>query len=247
MNSNINLLFTNEKKYYSSKVESLSWNYFIPKSLDECVNFITIYQPKTILIDTSVDHKTLMECISKIKHTYNYSPVTIFAQKNNILNIINNSKNDDANSFMSKTYVEIPIEIEKKLDYALAGFKFSASLKGYNYIKRCLFEGICDPSMFENIEKCLYNKIADIFSTSKYSVERGINFSIRRAFLENPTAFSIYINKNKKPPSNGKFLKTLLIYIKYLDATPKAQPMTEYPVSKGEWEISYPDFVNNFF
>ena len=247
MNRNINLLFTNEKKYYAGKTDLLSWNYFLPRNLDECINFITIYQPKMILIDTAVDHRTLIECISKIKHTYNYSPVTIFAQKSSLLEIINTPENDQNAFVKTKSFVEIPIEIEKKLDYALAGFKFSASLKGYNYIKRCLFEGICNPAIFESIEKCLYNKVAEVYSTSKYSVERGINFSIRRAFLENPTAFNIYINKNKKPPSNGKFLKTLLIYIKYLDSTPKVQPMADYPVSKKEWEISYPDFVNNFF
>lgn len=247
MNSNINLLFTNEKKYYAGKTNKLSWDYFIPETLDDCVNFITIYQPKMILIDTSVDHKTLVECIPKIKHTNNYAPVTIFAQKDNIIDIINKSKNDESVSLGKKQHIEIPLEIEKNLDYALAGFQFSASLKGYNYIKRCLFEGICDPSILDNIEKCLYIKVANIFSTSKYSVERGINFSIRRAFLENPTAFSIYVDKSKRPPSNGKFLKTLLIYIRYLDATPKTLPMSEYPVSKREWEMSYPDFVNNFF
>jgi hypothetical protein len=197
-----------------------------------------------ILLDTSVDHKTVLECISKIKHTYTYSPIIIFAEKGKIFEIITN---DLLPVCKSQSQIKIPIEIEKKLDYALAEFKFSPALKGYNFIKRCIFEGICNPTIFDSIEKNLYNRVADIYLTTKYSIERAINFSIRRAFSENPDSFNKYVNRSDTPPSNGKFLKTLLIHIKYLDATPKVQPMSEYPVSKKEWEIYYPDFVNNFF
>jgi hypothetical protein len=256
MKKTIDLLFTNDKKYYTEKNNMIIWNYFIPNDLDDFISYLTFYQPNLILIDSSVDHNTISECISKIKHTYSYSPITVYAKKEKILEIIL-SKLLSTNK--SSNQIAIPIEIEKKLDYALAELKFSPTLKGYNFIKRCIFEGICNPTIFENIEKNLYYKIADIYLTTKYSVERGINFSIKKAFLENSSGFNTYFDNLSGPPSNGKFLKTLLIYIKYLEMTPGMQSISqlerppiqpiviEDPDIQKEWYIPFTDIMNGFF
>jgi hypothetical protein len=106
INKPIGLLLTKDKKYYTDKNEQVIWNYFFTKNLDECINFITLYQPKTILIDTSVDHETILGCIAKIKYIY-------YPQNVETLNLtIGDIKN--------ASILKIPIS------YALKGYPISA-------------------------------------------------------------------------------------------------------------------------
>jgi hypothetical protein len=202
------ILFTYNDKAYVMNGHASAFDNYLATNVSDAVNYINSYRPDTIIIDYTVDLTGMMECLNAVKRNIYYCPTVVISKENSGNKNIRNS---------GSGYARIPSELDRNLDLLLYRINFSTRLKGYEYIKRCVFEGIYNPSSFSGVKKCLYEEVAAVFSTTVYSVERGINFSIKKAYevskdnLELRTHFEV----NGKLFTNTAFLKGLLISVKY--------------------------------
>ena len=105
------------------------------------------------------------------------------------------------------------MEIDKIIDNMLINYKFQPRLKGYTYIKRALYEGLINESAFINIKKFLYSNIATMYLVSEASVERGMRFTIEKAYRDSTLLHDVF-NNSDSPPSNLSFLKRFYIELK---------------------------------
>ena len=215
MNKAKSLLFTSDEATYKNYAKKGLFEFYAAKNIAKTVAFINDYLPEYILIDFAVSREDKTQCLDLIEKKEKYSPVIIIAKGPNIEEIVSNKRN----IFMSDAnHIDIPAELERKIDYMLMKLKFSVRHKGYEYIKRVIFEGIYNPSILDSIKKQLYQKIATEFDTTVFSVERGITFAIKRAYEmsqddeELRRHFEFCGNKT----TNSVFLKNLLMTIKYL-------------------------------
>ena len=108
---------------------------------------------------------------------------------------------------------EIPQEWNRKLDKALMEFHFSPSLRGYHYLKQAFYYELQNTRQISAVKKDIYEAVSNCYCTSIYSVERGITFSIRKAYQKDPQKFQEIFSVQHKAPSNMQFLKTFLIYL----------------------------------
>ena len=109
---------------------------------------------------------------------------------------------------------EIPEEFNRKLDKALMEFHFSPSLRGYHYLKQAFYYETQNARQISAVKKDIYEAVSNCYCTSIYSVERGITFSIRKAYGKAPEKFREIFTAQTKPPSNMQFLKTFFVYLK---------------------------------
>ena len=220
MSQSKNILFTQDENYYNTNDVSLKSSNFISNELSVGLGYILEYRPQHILFDYSFDRVSITNCILEIKKITYYSPTVIITERKPMLDIL---KGDMHVRIDKSTFVEIPTELDYILDFLLQKLHFSVNLKGYEYIKRCIFEGIYNPIVFESMKKNLYEQVAKTFKSSKYSVERGINFSIKKAYQESKDDKDLlhYFVTGGNVHTNSTFLKKLLMEIKHMRSNQK--------------------------
>ena len=220
MSQTKNILFTQDENYYNTQDVSLRNKNFITGDLSIGLGYILEYKPMFILFDYSFDRIGITNCILEIKKITYYSPSIIITERKQMLGIL---KGDMRVQIDKSGFVEIPTELDCNLDFLLQKLHFSVNLKGYEYIKRCIFEGIYNPVVFESMKKNLYEQVAKTFKSSKYSVERGINFSIKKAYQESKDDKDLlhYFVTGGNVHTNSTFLKKLLMEIKHMRSNQK--------------------------
>jgi len=214
MSQSKNILFTQDENYYSTQDSSFKSNYFIASDLSGGLGYVLEYKPQFVMFDYSFDRTSVVNCILEIKKITYYSPSIMITERKQMLDIL---KGDMRIQIDRNTFVEIPTELDYILDDMLQKLRFSVNLKGYEYIKRCVFEGIYNPLVFESMKKNLYEQVAKTYKSSKYSVERGISFSIKKAYLESKSNKELvnYFASGGNIHTNSTFLKKLLMEVKH--------------------------------
>ena len=220
MSQSKNILFTRDENYYNTHDISLKSSNFITNDLNVGLGYVLEYRPEYVLFDYSIDRISVTNCILEIKKITYYSPTIIITERKPLLDIL---KNDTRVRIDKSVFVEIPTELDYILDSMLQKLHFSVHLKGYEYIKRCVFEGIYNPVVFESMKKNLYEQVAKTFQSSKYSVERGISFAIKKAYRESKYNKELidYFITGGNIHTNSKFLKKLLMEVKHTRNTNK--------------------------
>ncbi len=202
------LIFCENKATYKKIDKSLLWNCFITDSTEECKKYITLYLPKSITVsDKKVSD--LQEIINHINKEYREFPSVFIYTKERILASI--TEETERRQILHAD--KIPLETDKLINSILLKYNFLPKLKGYTYIKRALYEGLLSDGAYINIKKILYPNIATMYLVSEGAVERGITFSIIKAY-ESSNDLKLIFDNDKKPPSNLQFLKRFFITLK---------------------------------
>jgi len=202
------LIYCEKRSTYNKIDKSMLWNYYITDSLDDCLKYISLYFPKSITIceKKTADLPLIIEHINKEYHEF--PSLFIFNEKHIIASITDE---------LSKRNIihadKIPLEIDNMINTIMLKYKFLPKLKGYTYIKRALYEGLLNDSAYINIKKILYPNIATMYLVSESAVERGITFSIEKAYRSSAEIRELFDN-SERPPSNLHFLKRFFIALK---------------------------------
>jgi hypothetical protein len=202
------LLFTHNSQTYAMNGSGNGAEDYLATDISDAVNYINAYRPDTITIDYTVGLSGMIECLNAVKRNIYYCPTVVISE---------DGGGGGNSRHYSPKYARIPPELDHNLDFMLCRLNFATRLKGYEYIKRCVFEGIYNPHSFSSVKKCLYDGVAGVFGTSVYSVERGINFSIKKAYERskgNPELITDF-EVNGKLFTNTEFLNGFLIKVKY--------------------------------
>ena len=163
-------------------------------------------RPRLLLIEAGEPPSLSLEELIK---NQSLSPgAFIYADTETLKNIL--LKEHPVSSFSS---YDIPDDINKKLDKALIEFHFSPSLKGYHYLKQAFYYESLNSRQISQVKKDIYEAVSQCYNTSLFSVERGITFSIRKAYEKNAEHFHRIFPSSHRPPSNMQFLKTFYIYM----------------------------------
>lgn len=202
------LIYCKNKSVYKSIDRSLLWNCFITDSPIECKTYLSLYQPKIIILSNDLADEA-GDLIKFIKTVYEELPSIFIYSTNKILS----SFTDDTEKRQILHADKIPLEIDELINKTLLHYKFQPHLKGYTYIKRALYEGILNDGAYFNIKKMLYSNISAMYLVSESSVERGISFSVTKAYYDSDELKEMF-SPCRKSPSNLLFLKRFLILLK---------------------------------
>ena len=215
MSQSKNILFTQDENYYNTHEISLKGTNFVSGDLSIGLGYIVEYKPSYILFGYSFDRTSIINCILEIKKMTYYSPTIVITERKPMIEILKGNVYIQADK---NAFVEIPTELDYILDFLLQQLHFSVNLKGYEYIKRCIFEGIYNPIVFESMKKNLYEQVAKTYKSSKYSVERGISFSIKKAYQASKHDKELlpYFVTGGNIHTNSTFLKKLLMEVKHM-------------------------------
>ncbi len=202
------LIFCEDRNAYKKIDKSLLWNYFITDSLEECKKYISLYMPKSITISEKMT-ESISEIINHIKCEYEDFPSIFIYPKDRILASIT----DEFEKRQILWADKIPLKTDKLINNIMLKYSFIPKLKGYTYIKRAMYEGLLNDGAYINIKKILYPNIAAMYLVSEGAVERGITFSISKAYEKSDEMKALFEN-SKRPPSNLEFLKRFFIAVK---------------------------------
>ena len=204
----ITLIFCNNKNYFSNPYKSKLWNYFITNQKSEFESYLTIYHPKTIIVSERISEE-IPFAISTIRKYYLHFPAVHIFSDSSILEYILDNENN--------TKIFKPERIPEELDNLINGFLIryglEPHLKGFTYIKRCLYEALINEAVFTNAKKSVYTSIAGMYCTGVTSVERNINFSVSKAYSKSPLLRELF-GSSYKTPSNLLFLKKMFFVMK---------------------------------
>lgn len=103
------------------------------------------------------------------------------------------------------------INVEQRLVDILLIVGISANLQGYSFLKQSIKLAIDDPSYINSITKNMYPKIASMFNTTPYRVERAIRHALEVAFNKGKIVninevFGLKIYDEKDKPTNSEFV-----------------------------------------
>ena len=202
------LLFCENPDYYKKIDKSLLWSYFITDSWAECKKYISLYMPKSITISENMA-ENIDELINHVKKEYKDFPSIFIFSKERILSSIT----DEFGKRQILHADKIPLETDKIINNIMLKYSFVPKLKGYTYIKRAMYEGLLNDGAYINIKKILYPNIATMYLVSEGAVERGITFSILKAYEKSEEMKELFQNSSR-PPSNLEFLKRFFIVVK---------------------------------
>ena len=106
-------------------------------------------------------------------------------------------------------------EIVKEITPLLRRLGFPTHIKGYLYIKEAITMICNEPKLSQNITRCLYNKIAESFGTSKECVERAIRHAIEISWNRGDIevidkVFGCSIDMNKSKPTNSEYITAIV-------------------------------------
>lgn len=210
------LIFCESCTLYKKIDKRVLWDCYITSSLDECIKYIYLYSPKSITVSNQM-LDSMGEIIRHIKKAYKTFPsIFIYASEGII-----DSLNDEVAKRQILRADKIPLKTDIFINNILLKYGFSPKLKGYSYIKRALYEGLSNESVYTNIKKILYPNIASLYLASCASVERSISFCILKAYEKNENMKEIF-NNCDHAPSNLIFLKHFYFILK--------KAMSEYEV-----------------
>lgn len=169
-------------------------------------------QPELLLVDIStLDYSDNQPTEYLFRNPF-YRPTIIYADTEVLLQVIRQGFPQED----TKSFPEIPQEINKAFDTALLQFDFSPSLKGYRYLKQAFYYQYLNAHEISAVKKDIYESVSSCYATTVYSVERGITFAIRNAYQKNALQFQKIFKQPDKAPSNMKFLKTFYIYMQQM-------------------------------
>lgn len=128
--------------------------------------------------------------------------------ENKIIEVINNKK------IIYKPKVK-NYDMRKILVCLLHKLGFPTHIKGYQYIREAIIMVRDNPELSQNITRCLYVKISDLFGTSKECVERAIRHAIEiswnRGDIETiEKVFGSSIDMNKSKPTNLEYITAIV-------------------------------------
>lgn len=95
----------------------------------------------------------------------------------------------------------------------LLDMKFQVNLKGFIYVKKAIFLYIQTP-LVDNFVNDIYDKIAEEYDTTSYSVERAIRYAIECAWYKGGIncqheLFKRSSLKSNLHPTNSEFIATM--------------------------------------
>ncbi len=201
---NATVLFTKHPEYYTDIIEKEKNDCTFVSDETQLQHLLLQEQPYMLMIET--DHTSLELPLTE---TSACKPSAIIYGEKEVLRkfLLEPSILPGTDSSYN-----IPEEFNRKLDKALMDFQFSPSLRGYHYLKQAFYYEFLNTRQISAVKKDIYEAVSNCYGTSIYSVERGITFSIRKAYQKNPEKFQQIFTTQTKAPSNMQFLKTFLIY-----------------------------------
>lgn len=104
--------------------------------------------------------------------------------------------------------------LEDKVIYLLCSFGVPTNLKGYNYLKEAIIIALQYQEM-PLITKVIYPKVAEMFDSKPYRVEKCMTRAIEVAWGRCPQyliddMFGYTVPADKPQPSNGQFISRLV-------------------------------------
>ncbi|MGN0692537.1 MAG: sporulation initiation factor Spo0A C-terminal domain-containing protein [Oscillospiraceae bacterium] len=98
---------------------------------------------------------------------------------------------------------------DKDIEKLLCGLGFSAKLKGFGFLKECIYATLEKPELLGSISKKLYPFVGERLSAAPASVEKNIRASIAMAFREDISGSLRSFVDSDKCPTNGAVIKAL--------------------------------------
>lgn len=104
--------------------------------------------------------------------------------------------------------------VRNELTALLHKLGFPSHLKGYQYIREAIILMGKNPELSLNITRCLYQKVADNFNTSKECVERSMRHAIEISWNRGDIelidkVFGSSIDMNKSKPTNSEYITAI--------------------------------------
>ncbi|NLC66240.1 MAG: sporulation transcription factor Spo0A [Clostridium sp.] len=122
------------------------------------------------------------------------------------------SENFGMESFYEvKGTVKSKNELVQEISYLLQKAGIPPHVKGYQYLRMCIYEAMVNMEILSAITKELYPKVAERYSTTPSGVERAIRHSLEIAWgkgtvLEMFKEENISYNSSSKKPTNKEFI-----------------------------------------
>ncbi|MGN1416937.1 MAG: sporulation initiation factor Spo0A C-terminal domain-containing protein [Oscillospiraceae bacterium] len=98
------------------------------------------------------------------------------------------------------------------IEELLCGLGFSTKLKGFGFLKECIYATLEKPELLGSISKKLYTCVGERIGTAPTSVEKNIRASISMAFREDRNMRLQSFVHADKCPTNGAVIKALYNY-----------------------------------
>lgn len=167
------------------------------------------YPADRLLVDTTSLGSEIFSPAELFSQTCFYQPTVIYAEAQELVRLLLQPPPPT-----KETIPKIPAEFDCLMDKMLLQLEFSPALKGYLYIKQAVYYQCLHHQEPSALKKDIYEAVSERFRTSVYSVERGITFSIRKAYQKNGGSFAPLFSQQEKPPGNLTFVKTVSIHLK---------------------------------
>ena len=112
-------------------------------------------------------------------------------------------------------------ELEKLVTQYMNKLGIPAHVNGYHYIRTAIMVAMKDEDMLNGLTKKLYPEVAKKFNSTGAKVERAIGSAIETMWFKGneKAQFDIFgysrVEEIKKP-TNGKFLKVIVEYLKLI-------------------------------
>ena len=204
------ILYTKNPKAYTEVLSTFQNNCFVCTEESHLTGQLLKSRPLLLMIETDSVREQGFP-VGELTLDENTAPPTIIYGNVQFLKELLLGENPMRESLPP---YEIPQKMQQVLDKVLLQFEFSPSLRGYHYLKQAFYYEHLNSRQISAVKKDIYEAVSQCYETSIYSVERGISFSIRKAYEKNPTNFQEMFSSLEKPPSNMQFLKRFYIYMK---------------------------------
>ncbi|MGN0695897.1 MAG: sporulation initiation factor Spo0A C-terminal domain-containing protein [Oscillospiraceae bacterium] len=98
---------------------------------------------------------------------------------------------------------------DSEIDDLLCGLGFSMKLKGFGFLKECIYATLEKPELLGSISRKLYPCVGERVGTAPTSVEKNIRASISMAFREDRSRNLQSFVNSCKCPTNGAVIRAL--------------------------------------
>lgn len=99
--------------------------------------------------------------------------------------------------------------LDNEVEDMLCSLGFSIKLKGFSFLKECIYATLEKPELLGSISKKLYPCVGERLSAAPASVEKNIRASIAMAFREDGSGSLQSFVNSSRCPTNGAVIKAL--------------------------------------
>ncbi len=184
-------------------------------------------QPDVVIIDVAMPHMDAIALIKASKAFNENKPKFIVTSSYDNQCVENMVMQAGADYFMLKPfginflierirdlihttsdYDKVQRNTEMEVTEIIHKLGIPAHIKGYKYIREAVIASYEDPTLLENVTKCLYPSVAQKFSVSISSVERAIRHAIEVTWNNGNYSMLTAYYGNKKP-TNSNFIAVI--------------------------------------